>query len=104
MSKNNFWDEFWDIIITGIEAGNETIRKQEEEKSELRKEFKMGDNQRIYTRGTVITAMADQGWDRFDMNRVLDEVTNPERAEAAVDLIRTGNYDAFDVKKIIENL
>jgi len=104
MAKNDFWKNLGDFMTALNEHYDEEQKRQEEEKAELRKEFEDTSERKVYNRGTVITAMAEQGWDDYDMRRVLDKVTNSERAEAAVGLIKTGKYDAWDVGRIIEKL
>ena len=95
---------FWTALAEAYESYEEDMKKREEEKAELRKEFEDTSDRKTYTRGTVITAMAEQEWSSWDMERVLEKITTPERAEAAVGLIRTGNYDYWGVCRIIENL
>lgn len=104
MAKNDFWKNLGDFMTALNEHYDEEQKKQEEEKAELRKEFEDTSERKVYNRGTVITAMAERGWSSFDMDRVLEKVTSPERAEAAVGLIKTGKYDYFDVCRIIEKL
>lgn len=104
MAKNDFWKNLGDFMTEVSKYYDEQQQKGEEEKAELRKEFEDTSERKVYNRGTVITAMAERGWDSFDMDRVLEKVTNPERAEAAVGLIKTGKYDYLDVCRIIEKL
>lgn len=104
MAKNDFWKNLGDFMTAVSEHYDEEQKKQEEEKAELRKEFEDTSEKKTYTRGTVITAMAKRGWDNYDMKRVLNKVTNSEKAEAAAGLIETGRYDAWDVSRIIESL
>ena len=104
MAKNDFWKNLGDFMTALSEHYDEEQKRQEEERAELRKEFEDTSERKVYNRGTVIAAMAEQGWDDYDMRRVLDKVTNSERAEAAVGLIKTGSYDAWDVGRIIEKL
>lgn len=104
MAKNDFWKNLGDFMTAVSEHYDEEQKKQEEEKAELRKEFEDTSERKVYNRGTVITAMAKRGWDSYDMNRVLSKVSNSEKAEAAVGLIETGKYDAWDVCRIIEKL
>ena len=104
MAKNDFWKNLGDFMTAVSEHYDEERKKQEEEKAELRKEYEDTSEKKTYTRGTVITAMAKLGWDDYDMRRVLNKVTNSEKAEAAVGLIETGRYDAWDVSRIIESL
>lgn len=104
MAKNDFWKNLGDFMTEVSKYYDEQQQKGEEEKAELRKEFKDTSEKKTYTRGTVIAAMAKLGWDDYDMRKVLDKVTNSEKAEAAVGLIETGKYDAWDVCRIIERL
>ena len=104
MAKNDFWKNLGDFMTEVSKYYDEQQQKGEEEKAELRKEFEDTSERKVYNRGTVIAAMAEQGWDNFDMRKVLDKVTNSEKAEAAVGLIETGKYDAWDVSRIIESL
>lgn len=96
MSK--LFDAFYDMC----EAYNEEKKKQEAEKEALRENFET--EEKKYNRGTVISAMAEHGYDSFDMNRILEKVTNSERAEAAVGLIRSKKYDAWDIGRILEKI
>lgn len=94
------FNSFFDALATACEAYNNSI--SEEEKAERREAFETED--RIYNRGSVMAAMAEQGWDSYDMKRVLKEVSTPEQAEAAVGLVRSGNYDAYDIARLLETL
>lgn len=95
----------FDSILDALaEVCNEYNAQKEQEKADRRKEFEEAPETKVYNRGTVITAMAEQGWGSYDMDRVLEEVTNPEKAEAAVGLINSGNYDWYDVCRVLEKL
>lgn len=100
MLSEKFWDELFDIIAAGLDA-NKQINN--EEKAEFEKAAESFSKRKKYTKGTVVDAMAERGWSRFDMRRVLEEVTDSERAEAAVGLIRSGKYDAYDIRRILED-
>ena len=104
MAKNNVWEYLGDFMTEISKNYEEQQKKQEEEKAELRKEFEDTSERKVYNRGTVIAAMAKLGWDSYDMKKVLNAVSNSEKAEAAVGLIETGKYDAWDVCRIIGNL
>lgn len=104
MAKTDFWKSFGDFIMEVGTACEEKQKKEEEERAEVRKEFEDTSEKKTYTRGTVIAVMAEHNWDDYDMRRVLEKVTNSEKAEAAVGLIETGNYDYYEVCRIIERL
>ena len=104
MAKNDFWKGFGDFIVAISDSYEEQQKKEEEEKAEIRKEFEDSSKPRIYTRGTVISAMVEEEWPDWDMEQVLKVVTSPERAEAAVSLIRSGRYDWYGVKRVISKL
>ena len=90
---------FWKVIGEICDSYEEL---NEEKKEELRRQFES--EKKEYNRGTVIAAMSEQDWSWFDMDQVLKEVTTPERAEAAVGLIKTGNYGWFDIVNILRRL
>ena len=104
MAKNDFWKNLGDFMTAVSEHYDEQQAKNEEERAELRKEFEDTSEKKTYTRGTVIAVMAEHNWDDYDMRRVLEKVTNSEKAEAACGLIKTGRYDYYDVCRIIEKL
>ena len=96
------FEGFLEALNQMCEEYNKEQERKEEEKAEMRKEFES--EHKVYNRGTVITAMAEEGWDSFDMKRVLEKVDNPEKAEAAVGLIKAGRYDSFDIRRMLEAL
>ena len=95
------FDNFLDALA---EVCNEYNAQKEQEKADKRKEFEEAPETKVYNRGTVIAAMAEQNWSSFDMDKVLEEVTNPEKAEAAVGLIQAGNYGWYDVCRVLKKL
>ena len=95
MAKMSFLDMLFEVC-------DEYNNSKEVEKARLKDEFK--DAMRDYNRGSVIAAMAERGWDSYAMNRVLEHVTDSERAEAAVGLIKSGKYDSYDIRRILYRL
>ena len=93
---------FFETLVEVCEAYNKESEKEKERKKNLRKEFEK--ETKDYNRGTVISAMAAQGWDSWDMNRVLEAVTNHEKAEAAVGLINSEKYDSWDICRILDKI
>ena len=99
MTKVN-WESFIDGLAKACEMYNDSIT--EEEKAERRTAFE--DEHKAYNRGSVMAAMAEQQWDSYDMKRVLKAVSTPEHAEAAVGLVKSGAYDAYDIARLLEAL
>ena len=101
MLSEKFWNELFDIIAAGLDANKQINNEEKAEFEKAAESFSKAKTK--CTKGTVVDAMADRGWSRFDMRRVLEEVTDSERAEAAVGLIRSGKYDAYDIRRILED-
>lgn len=95
-------DAIFSTIENVCDAINEEEKRKEETKKKLREEFET--EEKHYNRGTVIAAMAKRGFDSWDMDRVLEGVTNSEKAEAAVGLVESGRYDSWDIARILDQL
>ena len=94
--------KFETFLVALAEVCDNYEKEHEEEKAEKRAAFETED--KVYNRGSVMAAMAEKGWDSYDMRTVLNEVSTPEQAEAAVGLVRSGKYDAYDIRRLLQTL
>ena len=91
-----------EAISDACEAINEAEKRKEELKRKLRDEFET--EEKRFNRGTVISVMADQNWRSWDMDKVLEKVSNPEQAEAAIGLIKSKKYEGWEIARILDKL
>ena len=94
---------FWDVISELADACEKANEEREKEKAQRREEFEEQTNPKVYNRGTVISAMAENGFDSYGMKKVLKVVQTSEQAEAAVGLINAG-YDWYAISEIVESI
>ena len=105
--KKNVFEAFFNALGDVCDEMERERKEREEreakEKAKLDEEFAAVSKENSFTRGTVVATMAESGWSSYDMRWVLDKVTTPERAEAAVGLVKAG-YDWFHVCNILDEI
>ena len=99
-NMHNFWTAFAEVC----EEVDKAQKKVEEAKAEERKAFDENVDEKKFNRGTVVSAMAAAGCTSYEMERVLKQVHTPEQAEAAVGLIKSGNYTSYDIERILKTI
>lgn len=95
----NKWETLWNALVEVCEEYNKMKEKVDEKES-----FNYDIPETTYDKGSVVAAMAEKGWKSYEMDWVLDAVTNPAQAKAAVGLVKSGKYKWHDITRILENL